>query len=192
MYARADHYLLKSGRGPERLRDTRKNLARSEKDGSRDRPRQCPQGYVASRHGRETSAQDRRGNRSAEHELSQKNEGRDNIVDDEEIPARIRVDDRVVSGVAVSVKGLGVIGGLDNRIRGKEFAQNWIVEPGAVIVEAELVIVFMVGGGVVEAGQEGIGTFARQPFLVQISKNEGIQLFKTSYSLITATGGVSL
>ena len=99
---------------------------------------------------------------------------------------------RVVSGVAVSVQGLGIIGGLDNRIRGEEFAEDGVVEPGAVVVEAELVIVFLVGGGVVEAGQEGIGTFARQHFVVQISKNEGIQLFKTSYSLITATGGVSL
>jgi hypothetical protein len=87
---------------------------------------------------------------------------------------------------------LGIVGGLDNRIRGEEFAEDGIVEPGFVVVEPQLVIVFLASGGVVEPGQDGIGTFARQPFLVQISKNEGIQLFKTSYSLITATGGVSL
>jgi len=43
---------------------------------------------------------------------------------------------------------LGIIGGLDNRIRGEEFAEDGVVEPGAVVVEAELVIVFLVGEGV--------------------------------------------
>jgi len=43
---------------------------------------------------------------------------------------------------------LGVVGGLDNRIRGEEFAEGGIVEPCAVVVEAELVIVFLVCEGV--------------------------------------------
>jgi hypothetical protein len=38
---------------------------------------------------------------------------------------------------------LGIVGGLDNRIRGEEFAEDGMVAPGAVIVEAELVIEFM-------------------------------------------------
>jgi len=49
---------------------------------------------------------------------------------------------------------LGIVGGLDNRIRGEEFAEDRIIEPGAVVVEAELVIVFLVGEGVVRAGRQ--------------------------------------
>ena len=81
----------------------------------------------------------------------------------------------VVSGVAVSVKGLGVVGGLDNRIRGEELAQNRIVEPCPVVVEAELVIVFLVGEGVrtLEGRSAGSSGSVAQPFVVQISKNEG-------------------
>jgi len=70
---------------------------------------------------------------------------------------RVGLIQRIVSGVAVSVQGLGIVGGLDNRIRGEEFAQNWIVEPGAVIVETELVIVFLVGGGVRALGGRSAG-----------------------------------
>jgi len=47
---------------------------------------------------------------------------------------------------------LGVIGDLDNRIRGEEFAEGGVAEPGAVIVETELVS--MVGDGVVRAGRQ--------------------------------------
>jgi hypothetical protein len=47
---------------------------------------------------------------------------------------------------------LGIIGGLDNRIRGEEFAENRVIEPGAVVAETELV--FMVGDGVVRAGRQ--------------------------------------
>jgi len=39
---------------------------------------------------------------------------------------------------------LGIVGSLDNRIRGEEFAEQRVVEPGAVIVEAELVIDLLV------------------------------------------------
>jgi len=64
---------------------------------------------------------------------------------------------RIVSGVAVSVQGLGIVGGLDNRIRGEEFAEDGIVEPCAVIVGTELVIVFLVGGGVGGLGGRSAG-----------------------------------
>jgi hypothetical protein len=59
--------------------------------------------------------------------------------------------------VAVSVQGLGIVGSLDNRIRGEEFAQDGIVEPCSVIVEAQLVIVFLVGEGVGALGGRSAG-----------------------------------
>ena len=71
------------------------------------------------------------------------------------MPRRVRVDNLVITGVAVSVQGLGVIGSLDNRIRREEFAEDGIVEPGAVIVEAALV--FLVGGGVRALGERSAG-----------------------------------
>jgi len=52
---------------------------------------------------------------------------------------------------------LGIVGRLDNRIRGEEFAEDRVVEPGAVVVEAELVIVFLVGGGVGGLGGRSAG-----------------------------------
>jgi len=64
----------------------------------------------------------------------------------------------VVSGVAVSVQGLGIIRRLDNRIRGEEFAEDGVIEPCAVVVEAELVIVFLVRGGVGALGGRSTGS----------------------------------
>jgi len=52
---------------------------------------------------------------------------------------------------------LGVIRRLYNRIRGEELAEDGVVEPGAVVVEAELVIVFLVGGGVRALGGRSAG-----------------------------------
>ena len=70
---------------------------------------------------------------------------------------------------------MGVVGGLDNRIRGEEFAEDGIIEPGAVVVEAELVIVFLVGEGVVDVAQETDGgvNSVPEPFAIRISKNQG-------------------
>jgi hypothetical protein len=42
---------------------------------------------------------------------------------------------------------LGIVGGLDNRIRGEEFAEDRVVESGAVVVKAELVTVLLEGYG---------------------------------------------
>jgi len=96
---------------------------------------------------------------------------------------RVSVIQRIVSGVGVAVQRLGVVRAGDDAIGGDEPTDLGIVQPGLVIIEAQFVIVFLVGERVVEAGQDGIGTFARQPFLVQISKNDGYMAFEFAHIL---------
>ena len=77
------------------------------------------------------------------------------------VTGRVGVNEGVVAAVAVAVEHLGVVGVRDDGVRADESADDWVIEPGAIVVEPGLRVQLLVSELVV--GDFGPGVLPHLP-----------------------------